>query len=117
MTCKFEKSLPAPPTTTKFPAWTESLAPGKFHKNLQLKYYTHYDSRPLKIWSQKCSTIELCTAIATYPEYVCTLFPNDVPCSCPLAASVYYNPSAYVTFTSEWLAIDGGVNVSDQKHI
>jgi hypothetical protein len=57
------------------------------------------------------STIELCTAIETYPEYVCTLFPNDVPCACPLAASVYYNPSAYVTFTSEWLAIDGGVNV------
>ncbi len=59
------------------------------------------------------STIELCTAIATYPEYVCSLFPSDVPCSCPLAASVYRNPSAYVTFTSEWLAIDGGVNVSD----
>ena len=57
------------------------------------------------------STIELCTAIETYPEYVCSLFPQDVNCSCPLAASVYYNPSAYVTFTSEWLNIDGGVNV------
>ena len=54
----------------------------------------------------------MCYAIENYPEYVCSLFPSDVACSCPLAAATYYAPNAYVAFGSEWLTINGGVNVS-----
>ncbi|XP_046448787.1 uncharacterized protein LOC124197391 [Daphnia pulex] len=93
---------------------TTTLIEATAEDNLQVRKVTtrttdNYEVPCLNGIAGTC-TIELCTAIATYPEYVCTLFPNDVSCSCPLAASVYYNPSAYVTFTSEWLAIDGGVN-------
>ncbi|KAK4026955.1 Uncharacterized protein APZ42_017530 [Daphnia magna] len=54
-------------------------------------------------------TLDFCTAIATYPEYVCSIFPADVPCSCPVDAGTYYAPEAFVTFDAAWLAIDGGV--------
>nr|CAH0110859.1 unnamed protein product [Daphnia galeata] len=93
---------------------TTTLVEATAEANLQIRKVTtrvadNYQVPCLNGIAGTC-TIELCTAIETYPDYVCTLFPQDVPCACPLAASVYYNPSAYVTFTSEWLDIDGGVN-------
>ncbi|XP_046450907.1 ganglioside GM2 activator-like [Daphnia pulex] len=55
-------------------------------------------------------TVDLCTALTTYPEYICSIFPPDLPCSCPIAAGTYNAPDAFVTFDAEWLAINGGVN-------
>ncbi|XP_046641428.1 ganglioside GM2 activator-like [Daphnia pulicaria] len=55
-------------------------------------------------------TLDLCEALTTYPEYICSIFPPGVPCSCPIAAGTYAAPDAFVKFDAEWLAINGGVN-------
>lgn len=55
-------------------------------------------------------TVDLCSALTTYPEYVCSIFPPGVPCSCPIDAGTYNAPDAFVTFDAQWLAINGGVN-------
>ncbi|XP_057378791.1 uncharacterized protein LOC130700820 [Daphnia carinata] len=93
---------------------TTTLVDATAEANLQVRKVTtriadNYEVPCLNGISGTC-TVEFCTALTTYPDAVCTLFPADVPCSCPLAAAVYANPSAYVTFTSEWLGIEGGVN-------
>jgi ganglioside GM2 activator len=69
----------------------------------------------LRSTNQIKSTVDLCTALTTYPEYICSIFPPDVPCSCPIDAGTYNAPDAFVTFDAEWLAINGGVNVSESN--
>ncbi|XP_057378721.1 uncharacterized protein LOC130700756 [Daphnia carinata] len=93
---------------------TTTLINATVEDNLQIRKVTtrvadNYEVPCLNGISGTC-TLEFCSALATYPDAVCTLFPADVPCSCPFLADVYVNPTAYVTFTSEWLAIEGGVN-------
>ncbi|XP_057378797.1 uncharacterized protein LOC130700825 [Daphnia carinata] len=93
---------------------TTTLIDATVEANLTMRKVTtrvidNYEVPCLNGISGSC-TVDFCSALTTYPEAVCTLFPADVPCSCPLAAAVYTNPAAYVTFTSEWLAIEGGVN-------
>lgn len=58
--------------------------------------------------------VYLCQAFVDYPEYVCPLLPAGVPCSCPLKADTYHNPSAEILFDEEWLGYTGGVDVRPQ---
>ncbi|EFX71114.1 hypothetical protein DAPPUDRAFT_256184 [Daphnia pulex] len=59
------------------------------------------------------STVNFCYALVTYPDAVCSIFPPGVACSFPVEAGTYHAPDAFVTFEADWLAINGGANLSD----